>query len=81
MSPKIKNLIVRAITGIIYVAIMVVSFMRPLATAFLFTLITGMAVWEFSGLVNERPGVNINRFISQLQEYFCHWQWRDSVPD
>ena len=70
MNPKINNLIVRAVTGTIYVAIMVVSFMRPLAMAFLFTLITGMAVWEFSGLVNERQGVSINRFICSAAGVF-----------
>ncbi len=70
MSPKIKNLIVRAITGIIYVAIMIVSFMRPMATTFLFALITGMAIWEFAGLVNEREGVSINRFICSAAGVF-----------
>lgn len=70
MNPKINNLIVRTVTGTIYVAIMVVSFMRPLAMAFLFTLITGMAVWEFSGLVNERHGVSINRFICSAAGVF-----------
>ena len=70
MSPKVKNLAVRAVTGVIYVAIMVVSFMRPIATAFLFALITGMAVWEFAGLVNERRGVNINRFICSAAGVF-----------
>ena len=70
MSPKFKNLIVRGITGIIYVAIMVVSFLRPMAMTFLFALITGMTVWEFSGLVNERPNVSINRFICSAAGVF-----------
>lgn len=70
MSPKLKNLIVRGITGIFYVAIMVVSFLRPMAMTFLFALITGMTVWEFSGLVNERANVSINRFICSAAGVF-----------
>lgn len=70
MSPKLKNLVVRAITGIFYVAIMVVSFMRPMAMMFLFTLITGMVIWEFCGLVNEREKVNVNRFICSAAGVF-----------
>lgn len=30
----------------------------------LFALITGMTVWEFTGLVNERENVKVNRFIT-----------------
>ncbi len=44
--------------------------MRPTATAFLFALITGMTVWEFAGLVNEREGVSINRFICSAAGVF-----------
>jgi phosphatidate cytidylyltransferase len=29
----------------------------------LFAIVTGLTVWEFTGLVNERPGVTVNRFI------------------
>lgn len=58
-----KNLIVRTITGIIFVAAIVASFMRPDAMVLLFSIITGLTVWEFTGLVNQRPGVTINRFI------------------
>ncbi len=70
MSPKFKNLIVRTVTGAIYVAIMVVCFLRPLAMMFVFTLISGMAIWEFCSLVNERPGVTVNRFICSAAGVF-----------
>lgn len=70
MSPKINNLIVRAITGALFVAIMVVSFLRPMAMTFLFSLITGMAIWEFAGIVNERENVSINRFITSAAGVF-----------
>jgi len=44
----------------------VVSFLNPLAMVFLFALVTGMTIWEFCGLVNEREGVQVNRFISTV---------------
>lgn len=58
-----KNFIVRTVTGIIFVAAVVASFLRPEAMVLLFSIVTGLTVWEFTGLVNERPGVTINRFI------------------
>jgi len=61
-----KNFIIRTITGIIFVAAVVASFMRPEAMVLLFALVTGLTVWEFAGLVNARKGVSINRFISTV---------------
>lgn len=64
MSEKMKNLITRSITGVLFVAIIVVCFMRPEAMILLFALVTGLAVWEYTGLVNQIDGVTVNRFIS-----------------
>ena len=61
-----KNFIVRTITGIIFVAAIVSCFLRPEAMVLLFSIITGLTVWEFTGLVNERDGVTVNRFISTV---------------
>ena len=61
-----KNLIVRTITGILFVAIVVCSFLTPEGMVALFALITGLTVWEFTGLVNERPAVTVNRFIATV---------------
>ncbi len=58
-----KNLMARAITGVLFVAAIVVCFLNPLAMAFLFAIVTGLTVWEFTGLVNNREGVDTNRFI------------------
>ena len=74
-----KNFIVRTITGIIFVAAIVASFLRPEAMVLLFSIVTGMTVWEFTGLVNEREHVTVNRFISTIaavyffyaMTYFC----------
>ena len=74
-----KNFIVRTITGIIFVAAIVASFLRPEAMVLLFSIVTGLTVWEFTGLVNEREHVTVNRFISTVaavylffaMTYFC----------
>ena len=61
-----KNFIIRTITGIIFVAAIVSCFLRPEAMVLLFSIITGLTVWEFTGLVNEREDVTVNRFISTV---------------
>jgi len=61
-----NNFIVRTITSVFFVATLVVSFMNPIAMVFLFAIVTGMTIWEFAGLVNERPYVQVNRFISTV---------------
>ena len=74
-----KNFIVRTITGIIFVAAIVASFLRPEAMVLLFSIVTGLTIWEFTVLVNERENVNVNRFISTVagvyfffaMTYFC----------
>ncbi len=58
-----KNFITRTITGILFVTAIVVCFIDPTAMSALFGLVTGLTVWEFTGLVNARPGVSVNRFI------------------
>lgn len=59
-----KNFIVRAITGILFVAVMVTCFLKGISMVALFALVTGLTIWEFTGLVNNRKGVKVNRFIS-----------------
>ena len=74
-----KNLIARTITGIIFVAAIVASLLRPEAMVLLFSIVTGLTIWEFCGLVNDRPGVAVNRFICTVagvyfffaMTYFC----------
>ena len=63
MTKKQKNFIVRTITGVLFVVIMVAGFLRPLAMIFLFALITGLTIWEFTGLVNNLKEVIVNRFL------------------
>lgn len=61
-----SNFIVRTITGILFVAVVVCSFLRPQAMVLLFALITGLTIWEFTGLVNDREKVTVNRLISTV---------------
>ena len=62
-----NNFIVRTITGVFFVAAVVTCFLNPMAMVFLFALVTGMTVWEFTGLVNDRrAAVTVNRFISSV---------------
>ncbi|MBP3829739.1 MAG: phosphatidate cytidylyltransferase [Bacteroidaceae bacterium] len=64
---KLRNLIVRALTGVAFVAVMVYGILHSPATfGLLFTIITCLSVWEFTGIVNQRPDVNVNRFITTV---------------
>ena len=58
-----KNFIVRTITSVFFVAAIVTSFLNPKAMTLLFSLVTGMTIWEYCTLVNDRPYISINRFI------------------
>ncbi len=66
MTPKIKNLITRTITGVLFVAIMVTCFMRPIGMVLVFALITALTTWEYTGLVNENRDASVNRLISTV---------------
>jgi phosphatidate cytidylyltransferase len=58
-----KNFIVRTITGVLFVAVLLTCFLKPMAMTMLFALITGMTIWEFVGLVNDCEDIRVNRFI------------------
>lgn len=66
MSDKMKNLIVRTITGVLFVAAIVTCFLRPEAMILLFALVTGLTIWEFTGIVNDIEGVTTNRLITTV---------------
>ena len=69
-----SNLIVRTITGIIFVAAIVVSFLNPRAMVLLFSIVTGLTVWEFCSLVNNhRPAVKVNRFICTVSAVYLFY--------
>lgn len=64
MTDKIKNMLVRTVTGVLFVAALVTSFLRFEAMVFLFAIITGLTLWEYATIVNTMKAVRINRFIS-----------------
>ena len=59
-----KNFITRTITGVLFVAVLVGCFFDATAMIVLFALITGLTLWEYSGLVNQWDDIQVNRFIS-----------------
>lgn len=74
-----KNLLLRTVTGVLFVAAVVGSFLCPETMVLLFALVTALTIWEFGGLVNQREGVTVNRFITSAagvylflaMTYFC----------
>ena len=61
-----KNFIVRTITGVLFVAAIVTCFLNPSAMILLFGLVTGLTIYEFTGLVNQQEDVEVNRFITTV---------------
>ena len=62
-----KNLIIRAFTGIIFVAVLVGAICyHPISFLIIFSLITGLTLWEFCGLIKHYKEAYIKRFISSL---------------
>ena len=62
-----KNVVVRALTGIVYIAVILAGLLiNPITFAVIFAVICGMAIWEFCTLMNLREDVHVNRFISTV---------------
>ena len=64
---KSSVFLTRTLTGILFVIVMVGGILySPLTCALLFLVITALSVWEFTGLVNAREDVQVNRFITTV---------------
>lgn len=62
-----NNLIVRSLTGVVFVAVLVSSiWFSRISFIGLFALITGLTTWEFSTNVNRYAGASVNRFINTV---------------
>ena len=62
-----RNFVVRAVVGVVFVAVMVGAIVwRADSMILLFAIITGLSIWEFCGLVNQIDDVQTNRFISTV---------------
>ena len=74
-----KNFIQRAITGIIFVAVLIGCIISgPFSFGILFCIISAMATYEFCTLVNYQEEVDINRNICTLGSvflFFCFFYY------
>lgn len=62
-----KNLIIRALTGIIFVVVLVSAIcIHPIFFLILFCIITGLTLWEFGGLVKHYENANLQRTVNML---------------
>ncbi|MGM9758587.1 MAG: phosphatidate cytidylyltransferase [Parabacteroides sp.] len=59
-----KNLITRALTGIVFVALLAGSICwHPLSFLSLFALITGLSLWEFQGLIRQYEETHLKQIL------------------
>ena len=62
-----KNLIIRALTGIIFVGVLISAiYIHPIFFLILFCIITGLTLWEFGGLVKHYENANLQRTVNVL---------------
>ena len=63
----LKNLIIRALTGILFVAVLVGAICyRPVSFLIVFGLITWLTLWEFYGLIKHYEKATLKRAISSF---------------
>ena len=62
-----KNLIIRALTGIIFVVVLISAiYIHPIFFLILFCIITGLTRWECGGLVKHYENANLQRTVNVL---------------
>ena len=75
-----NNFIQRAVTGALFVVILVGCILySPLSFGILFTIIGALSVHEFAHLVNRNGGVSINKTITALGGAICSLHSWDSA--
>ncbi len=79
MNPKVQNLIIRAISGVVYAGgLSVCAISGPIPSMLLFSAISAGTLWEFAGLMNQHQGTDLNRPILTLGGVilsFAVWGW------
>ena len=66
-----KNFIIRALTGALFVAVLIGSILWNMSSfSLLFAIITGMCIGEFCKLVNNKEDVKVNTFICSISGVF-----------
>ena len=78
-----KNLILRTITGILFVAAIVAGIVwNPFSLLILFTAITALATWEFTTIANRHLHLHVNRFITTIASAYLFaavWAFNTNV--
>ena len=78
-----KNLIIRAITGALFVIVLVGGIVfNPYSLLILFTVITALTVWEFTTIVNRHMHLHVNRFITTVAAaylYVAVWAFNTNI--
>ena len=79
-----KNFIQRAITGLIFVAVLIGCIIgSPLSFGLLFSIISAMATAEVCNLMNKHEGVCVNRNICVLGSvslFLCFFYYGMKIP-
>ena len=66
-----KNLIIRALTGVVFVALLVGCIVwHPYTFAALFAVISALTTWEFGTIVNRNADLQVNRFITSVSSAY-----------
>ena len=77
-----NNLVLRALTGTVFVAVLVGGILfSPLTFVALFALVTGLTVWEFSGIVNRHAGASVNRLINTVASVYLFFAFAGFCAD
>lgn len=64
---NMNNFFTRAVTGILFVAVMVGCIVsHPIAFGFLFAIITALSIYEFGHLINQNTDARINQLLTAL---------------
>ena len=66
-----KNFIIRAITGLLFAAVLIGSIVySPISLIVLFSIVTALTIWEFGTIVNDHAGANVNRMINAAAGFY-----------
>ena len=79
-----NNMLIRALTGVLYIALLVGGMLGGSITfALLVAAIAALSVWEFTGLINRHVGASVNQLIAtacSLSFIFALWQCCTLAP-
>lgn len=65
-----SSIVARTVTGVVFVAVIVLCLMNPIAFVVLFGSLTGLMVWEFCSLVNSQLHLQVNTLITTMMSVY-----------